>query len=156
MDGSRVGSVASLNRSNGGVPKLRVTEAQITRAGMEGDRQRNRKYHGGPDRAICLYSADLLDVLRAEGHAANPGVLGENVTVAGVDWRLLEPGIRLEIGPIRAEVTSYAMPCRNIAPVFVDRRSSRVSQLTHPGESRVYARVLREGVVRIGDPVVLL
>lgn len=153
---SRAGTVTSLNRSLGGVPKQPVAEARVTRVGMEGDRQRNLKYHGGPDRALCLYSADLLTALRGEGHAALPGTLGENVTIAGVDWRLLRPGVRLRIGPIGIEVTSFTMPCRNIAPVFADRRSGRVSELKHPGWSRVYARVLEEGLVRIGDAVVLL
>lgn len=153
---SRSGTVTSLNRSLGGVPKRPVAEARISRGGMEGDRQRNLEYHGGPERALCLYSADLLTALRGEGHATDPGTLGENVTIAGVDWRLLKPYARLRIGPIDIEVTSYAMPCRNIAPVFADRRSGRVSELKHPGWSRVYARVLEEGLVRIGDPVMLL
>lgn len=55
-----VGRVASLNRSDGGVPKLYVSEARITRSGMEGDRQRNLKHHGGPDRALCIYSEELI------------------------------------------------------------------------------------------------
>ncbi|MDF2775791.1 MAG: hypothetical protein K0S86_5292 [Geminicoccaceae bacterium] len=156
MSSSRTGTVTSLNRSLGGVPKRPVAEARITRGGMEGDRQRNLKYHGGPDRALCLYSADLLTALRREGHSAEPGTLGENVTITGLDWRLLRPGAHLRIGPIGVEVTSFTMPCRNIAPVFADRRSGRVSELKHPGWSRVYARVLDAGVVRIGDPVVLL
>lgn len=155
MSSSRTGIVTSLNRSLGGVPKLPVTEARVTPGGLEGDRQRNLRYHGGPDRALCLYSADLLEALRSEGHAAEPGALGENVTIAGIDWRFLAPGTRLRVGPVGIEVTSYTMPCRNIARVFADRRSGRVSEHRHPGWSRVYARVLEEGVVRIGDPVKL-
>lgn len=155
MSSSRTGVIVSLNRSSGGVPKLAVAEARITRSGMEGDRQRNLKHHGGPDRALCLYSADLIESLRAEGHEIGPGSLGENVTIGGVDWRLLEPGVQADLGEVRVEITSYAMPCRNIAPVFVGGRSGRVSQRTHPGESRVYARVLREGVLRVTDPVVV-
>ena len=156
MSSNENGTVLSLNRSDGGVPKRPVTEAWIGRGGMDGDRQRNLKHHGGPDRALCLYSADLLAALRGEGHAAEPGALGENVTIAGVDWRLLAPGARLSIGPVGVALTAYAMPCRNIASVFADRRSGRVSELTHPGWSRVYARVLVEGVVRVGDLVELL
>jgi len=155
VSSSRTGVIVSLNRSNGGVPKLAVAEARVARDGLEGDRQRNLKHHGGPDRALCLYSADLIESLRLEGHAVEPGALGENVTIGGLDWRLLEPGCQVDVGEIAIEVTSYAMPCRNIAPAFADGRSARVSQRTHPCESRVYARVLREDVVRVGDPVVV-
>ena len=155
MSSSRTGVIVSLNRSSGGVPKRAVSEARVTRGGMEGDRQRNLKHHGGPERALCLYSADLIASLRVEGHVIEPGSLGENVTIAGLDWRLLEPGVRADLGDVLVEITSYAMPCRNIAPVFADGRSGRVSQRTHPGESRVYARVLREGTLRVADRVVV-
>ena len=152
----RTGIVTSLNVSNGGVPKLAVARARVTAAGMEGDHQRNLKHHGGPDRALCLFSADLVADLQTEGHAVAPGTLGENVTIAGLDWRLLQPGIRLDIGEIGVELTSFATPCRNIAPAFADGRPGRISPKTHPGESRVYARVVREGVLSVGDPVVVL
>ena len=155
MTGAR-GSVVSLNRSLGGVPKHPVAEARVTRSGLEGDRQRNRRLHGGPDRALCLYSAELIAALRAEGHPIEPGSVGENVTIAGLDWRLLVPGARLAIGDTEVELTSYTMPCKTIRHAFRDGRSNRISQLAHPGESRVYARVLREAVVRIGDPVEVL
>ena len=153
---SRTGVVTSLNVSNGGVPKLAIARARVSRSGMEGDRQRNRKLHGGPDRALCLYSADLIAKLSTEGHAIEPGMLGENVTIASVDWQLLQPGVRLDIGEIVIELTSFTTPCRHIAGAFADGRSDRISPKTHPGESRVYARVLREGVVSVGDPVVVV
>lgn len=152
---NRTGAVVSLNVSNGGVPKRAVARARVTVAGMEGDRQRDIRHHGGPDRALCLFSADLIAVLRTEGHPIEPGMVGENVTISGLDWWLLEPGVRLEIGEVGVELTSYAMPCRNITAAFADGRSVRISQKLHPGESRVYARVLREGVVAVGDPVVV-
>src|SRR5687767_2906146 len=52
------GRVVSIHRSDGGVPKLAIPAARITAAGIEGDRQRNLKHHGGPDRALCLYSLE--------------------------------------------------------------------------------------------------
>jgi MOSC domain-containing protein YiiM len=123
---------------------------------MEGDRQRNLKHHGGPDRSLCLYSADLIERLQGEGHPIVAGSTGENVTVSGVDWRLLQPGVIVAIGEIEVEVTSFAQPCRNIGGSFRLRRSSRVSPVKHPGEARVYARVRREGMVAVGDPVVVM
>jgi MOSC domain-containing protein YiiM len=55
-----------------------------------------------------------------------------------------------------AEVTRYTSPCGNITPFFTGGDYSRVSQKRHPGDSRVYARVLTEGSIRAGDPVRLL
>jgi MOSC domain-containing protein YiiM len=145
--------IASLNVSDGGVPKLRVHSADVTVGGMAGDWQRNRKHHGGPDRALCLYSLEHVEQLRAEGHEIGPGTLGENVTVAGLDWSLVAPGTRLRLGGVLVEITSYTVPCRTIAHAFRDRRPTRVGQKARPGWSRVYARVLLPGVVTVGDPV---
>ena len=150
------GRVASLNVSDGGVPKRAVESAEVTRDGMRGDRQRNLKYHGGRERALCLWSLERIEALRGEGHPVSPGSTGENVTVAGVEWAAFAPGVRLRIGPVLAEVTDYTRPCRTIARSFLGGRSGRVSQKTHPGWSRVYARVLEEGRVAVGDAVMVL
>ena len=48
-----------INVSDGGVPKRPVLEARVTKTGVEGDRQRNLNVHGGPDRAVCLFSHEL-------------------------------------------------------------------------------------------------
>ena len=147
------GRVTGLQRSNGGVPKLPVESAAVGVQGMEGDRQRNRRFHGGPDRALCLYSQERIDALAAEGHPIVPGAVGENVTIAGLPWEHLRPGARLAIGDVDVEVTSYTAPCDNIAEAFLDGRFVRISQRVNPGWSRVYVRVLREGRIQVGDTV---
>jgi MOSC domain-containing protein YiiM len=152
---TREGQVTGLQRSAGGVPKLPVERAIVRATGMEGDRQRDRRFHGGPDRALCLYSQDLLDALLAEGHPVSPGALGENVTIFGLPWDEVRPGARLRIGEVEVEVTAFTAPCRKIAGGFVDGGFTRVGQKVNPGWSRVYVRVLSEGVIAVGDTVVL-
>jgi MOSC domain-containing protein YiiM len=147
------GSIVSLNRSPGGVPKLPVPRARVTRDGMEGDRQRNRKHHGGPERALCLLGEEVIASLRAEGHPIDVGTTGENVTVRGIPWDRVVPGVRLALGEVIVEVTDYAYPCRNIRGSFEDERFARISPKVHPEASRVYARVLREGELAVGDEV---
>jgi len=62
-----------INVSDGGVPKHPVLEAVIATTGVAGDRQENLKFHGGPDRALCLYSQELIERLQDEGHAIEAG-----------------------------------------------------------------------------------
>ena len=150
------GTVAFVNVSNGGLPKTARASAWIDVHGVEGDRQRNRVFHGGPDRAVCLYSLDLIEALRAEGHPIVPGAIGENLTLTGIDWEAMVPGARLQAGGAELELTSYTVPCRHIRAAFVDERFVRVSQKVHPGWSRLYARVLAPGNVAPGDAVTLL
>jgi MOSC domain-containing protein YiiM len=144
------GALHSINTSAGGVPKLAQPDAVITLQGVRGDRQRNP---GGPERAVCLYSLELIRALQAEGHPVGIGSMGENLTLSGTDWAAMVPGAVLEIGAAEIELTEYTDPCRSIAGSFSDGRFSRVAQKKHPGWSRLYARVLREGAVRVGDRV---
>lgn len=147
------GRVESINRSDGGVPKRPVAECEIRVTGLLGDRQRDLRYHGGPDRAVCLYSAERIAALREEGHSIEAGSIGENLTVSGLDWSALGPGVRLRVGPALLEVTKYASPCSNITEWFLEGDITRVSQKVRPGWSRVYARVLTPGRVEVGDAV---
>lgn len=148
--------VHQVSLSDGGVPKHAVPSAQVTVEGLTGDRQRNRKFHGGPGRAVCLFSLEVIEALRAEGHSIGPGSAGENLTLTGLEWSRLKPGHRLSIGDgLQLEIMSYTAPCRWNAQWFVDGDYGRMSQETHPGWSRLYARVLVEGTVRPGDRVML-
>jgi MOSC domain-containing protein YiiM len=139
--------VVSVNVSSGGVPKLPVERARVSPTGVEGDRQRLLQYHGGPQRAVSIYSLDLIEALRNEGHPIGVGTVGENLTVAGLDWSLMVPGTRLRIGEADVEITAYAAPCRTIAGSFVGRRMGRISEAKHPGWSRVYGRVNTAGAI---------
>ena len=151
------GRIFQLNVSNGGVPKLAVREAVLTSGGLEGDRQRDLRYHGGPQRALCLFALERLLELQAEGHPIFPGSVGENLTVVGLDWSGLAPGARLALGQeALVEITSYTSPCKKIAGSFAGGGFKRISQKVHPGDSRLYARVLRPGRLAVGQSVKLL
>ena len=151
------GRIFQLNASPGGVPKLALREAAVTSMGLAGDEHNFPDIHGGPDRALCLFSLDRILELQAEGHPIFPGAVGENVTIAGLDWNEVVPGRRLELGKeVLVEITSYTSPCNSIPDSFVEGEYQRISQKRHPGYSRVYARVLREGKLNVGDLVELL
>jgi MOSC domain-containing protein YiiM len=151
------GRIVQISVSPGGVPKTAVAAARVTTLGLEGDKQRDREHHGGPERAVCLYAMEAIDKLRAEGHAIVPGAIGENGTVQGLEWAAVIPGSHLRLGDsVVLQVTRFTSPCMNIMPVFKGGDFSRVSEKRHPGWSRVYARVLATGSIRPGDPVRLL
>lgn len=151
---SSVGHLESIQVSNGGVPKLRVVHpVRIGANGLDGDRQRDLRYHGGPDRAVCLLALEIIDALRALGHPIDRGTTGENLTVSGLDWSLVQTGARLAIGDVVIEITKPAHPCKNLVGSFSDGDFSRLSAKLHPGRTRMYARVIRPGLVQAGDPV---
>ena len=151
------GVILQISASNGGVPKHSIERGIVWEEGLQGDRQADLRAHGGPMRALCLYSFEVIERLRAEGHPIGPGTTGENVTVGALDWSLVVPGAQMRLGrEVLIEITAYAAPCWKTARSFSDGDSDRMSQADHPGESRVYARVLRGGEIRAGDPVELI
>jgi MOSC domain-containing protein YiiM len=150
------GRIASLNVSAGGVPKLPVSEARLGVTGLAGDRQRNKRIHGGPMRALCLYSLERIVALQGEGHPIAPGSAGENVTLEEIEWTLIVPSVRLALGDAEIEITAFTEPCRVIRHSFNREDSRRIGQDVHPGWSRVYARVLVEGTLRVGDDARIL
>lgn len=148
--------IVQINVSAGGVPKLPIGRVMVDELGIAGDQHRNLKHHGGPARALCLYASEIIEALRAEGHPIVAGGAGENLTTRGLDWSRLARGRKLAIGEVLAELTDWATPCRNIAGCFERGAFRRTSHELHPGWSRAYARVLRGGVITVGDPLALL
>ena len=145
--------IFQLSRSPGGVPKLAVREAHAAALGLQGDGHAHPKGHGGPERALCLYSLEAILALQAEGHPIFPGSTGENVTIVGLPWAQLAAGTRLRLGgEVVVELTRIASPCKQIAESFADRDGKR---LADPARGRWYARVLVEGNLRVGDDVTL-
>ena len=111
LDNHRIGTLVSINVSRGGVPKRRVNGANVSLLGLEGDGQDDIKHHGGPERAVCVYSLERIHSLQVEGHPIDVGTVGENVTVEGIDWDLVVPGTRLRLGnEVLLEIVSFTDP----------------------------------------------
>ena len=149
--------IFQINIYQGGVPKLPYPEAEVTFVGIKGGKHNNLEVHGGPLRALCLYSLERIITLQEEGHPIYPGATGENVVLMGINWDKIEPGCRLKLGnTVEIEVTTYTEPCPKIKKAFSEGKISRMAQKNYPGWSRVYAKVLCEGPITIGDKVELI
>lgn len=152
MQTAAEGRIVQVSLSRGGAPKLPVDVARVTSEGIVGDLHVDTQNHGGPLRALCLFTLEEIERLAGVGHPIFPGAAGENVTLSGIALESLTPGTRLALGDaVLIEVTQYTTPCKGIAEAFSDKDFTRISQKLHPGESRVYAKVLQAGELRAGD-----
>ena len=154
-----IGRVVQVNVSAGGVPKRPVDGAWVGRLGLDGDGHHEPEpVHGGELQAVCLYAAEAIARVAADGHEAFPGAFGENLTVEGIEVGRLAPGTRLAVGSggLVLEITKHAAPCQTIAGHFVDRAIARISPKVHPEDARQYARVVVEGPVARDDRVEVL
>jgi len=153
----QTGTLVQLNSSQGGVPKKSIEGAYVGWKGVEGDRQATRKHHGRPFQALSLWSAEVMEVLRTEGHQVVPGSAGENITVSGINWSDVRPGTRVRIGEVLCDISSYAVPCKQLSDLFINRDFNRIHHdrdLEHQTAScRVYATVIERGNIATGDPI---
>ena len=158
-DGPSTGLLLAVNTSPGGVPKRPIGRGHVGFRGVHGDRHSAPEpIHGTPAQAVCLNAFEAIERIRADGHQAFPGAYGENLTLAGIDWKGLRHGDRMRIGergPL-LELTDYSTPCATQAQWFLEGRTGRISARKHPEDSRWYARVVEEGDVAPGDLVRLI
>ncbi len=155
------GRIVQLNRKpregrSRGLPKRPVAELSITADGVEGDfnRWRTEEAAGDPDQAVLLLSEEILADLRAEGWPVQPGDLGENLTVAGLEAGALQPGVRVRLGQVVLEVSKACDPCiilYGLPFVGVERGPAFTRALA--GRRGWFARVLHGGTVRLELPV---
>jgi len=160
------GFVKQVSRSPGGLPKLPVAgPVMLNPEGIERDWQRNRKYHGGPDKAVLMVSAEVLDRLASLGYPVYPGAIGENLTVSGLDAANWRSGQRYRIGSDAVvELTTLRTPCDNLLPYGQTLHREIYDARCHAGNPDTprwagggfYARVIRGGLVAAGSPVELL
>ena len=143
-------SVIQINISRGGMPKLPVESARITRLGVAGDSSRNRKYHGGPNRAVCLFSIEQYDWLRSLGIDLANGSLGENFTTEGLDLQSISVGDRVRAGGCEIEITKVRTPCSNLK-----QWHPKLQQIIE-GNSGWMAKVIEEGQVHPGDRLMVI
>jgi MOSC domain-containing protein YiiM len=142
------GTILAVCVGPGGIPKHCVAEARATPDGLVGDKQRYR-IHGGPNRALCLFSIEDYRSLRRDGvPCEQPGTFGENVLVQGLDFARLLPGDKLALGEeVAIELFDVREPCGTLKSV--DARFPNLML----GRSGFVCRVLREGVLRPGQAV---
>lgn len=149
------GRLVRINVSDGGVPKTSVERAVLTAEGVEGDRQNDRRHHGRPFQAVCLWSAEVIDEFAEAGHPIAAGSAGENLTLRGIDWATLRPGALIHVGSAAIELSFPATPCRHQAQWFSDGDFSRISHDANPQSTRWYGWVREPGELHTGDAVTL-
>ena len=119
--------------------------------GIATDTQVDRKNHGGPDKALYVYSLENLNFwARSRGDAPYPpGHLGENLTVEGLDDGDIMIGDVFDIGTARLEVTQPRVPCFKLGLRMDD--PGFVAEFLYSGRTGFYCRVLQTGQISVGD-----
>jgi MOSC domain-containing protein YiiM len=127
---------------------------RLGRSGFEGDGVGDRRHHGGPDKAVCLYSTEHYpyweEVL---GIKLPPAAFGENISVSGLREEDVCIGDVFLLGTSVVQVSQPRQPCGTLAARY--GRSDMAKLVVDSGRTGFYLRVLEEGLVEKGSPFVL-
>lgn len=125
----------------------------ISRLGLAGDLQVNKRHHGGPEMAVHLYPLAHHTFWREQlgDHPllADPGAFGSNVAVDDLDETKVRLGERFRLGTAVLEITQPRMPCATIEGRF--QRQGMFAAILETGRCGWHYRVIEEGEARAGD-----
>ena len=123
---------------------------------VEGDRQADPRVHGGPEMAVLCYSADHYPRWREELGIPEmgPGGFAENLTITGQDELTVCIGDVYRVGTATVQVSQPRGPCYKIS--YRWKRPDLLRRCESNGRHGWYLRVLEEGAVQAGQPVVLV
>ena len=142
-----------------GLPKMPATQVQIDIAELTGDynRYRQKKKNNAPNMAVLIISTDVFGELNKEGWPVKPGDLGENLTIANIDYGTICPGQKYSIGEVEIEISYICDPCVNLnaLPYVGEKRISEFMK-TIMNRRGWYANVLKEGSISVGDLFILI
>ena len=138
-----------------GGAKMPVPRAMLRFDGFEGDGQADRRNHGGPDKAVCVYSSvHYPHWQRMLGRRLDSGAFSENLTVSGMREARVCVGDVFRAGEAVVQVSTPRTPCDKVAGKNGEKQLSK--WISGSGYTGFYMRVLEEGLVKTGDAFELM
>jgi len=105
----------------------------------------------GSHRQVSLLALESINKMRDLGFDIGPGDFAENLTTQGIELFRLPLGTRLEVGEeVSLEISQIGKKCHSGCAIF-----RQIGKCVMPKEG-IFARVIREGLVRPGDEIKVL
>jgi MOSC domain-containing protein YiiM len=121
--------------------------------GLDGDQVGNTRVHGGPEKAIYAYPLSGYTAWRAEfpdlAGRFEPGAMGENLVVDGLDETSLCLGDVIRCGTATLQIAQIREPCSTFAAAMGTTRV--VKAMVRSGRCGWYFRVLEAGTITAGN-----
>lgn len=125
--------------------------------GLRGDEQADRRFHGGPEKALHHYARDhypgWLAELGERAVLAAPGAFGENISTSGLTEADVCVGDVFRAGTALIQVSQARQPCWKLDHRFGQR--GMAARVQASGRTGWYYRVLQEGWLCAGDTLAL-
>ncbi|KPD00693.1 6-N-hydroxylaminopurine resistance protein [Geobacillus sp. BCO2] len=127
----------------------------VGKLNLAGDGQADLAHHGGEDKAICAYPSEHFAYWEERyGRPFTAGAFGENWTLLGLTEDDVCLGDMYAAGTALVQVSQPRQPCSKLA--FKHQLPDLPKAVCQTGKSGFYFRVLQEGVVEPGAPLILM
>ena len=159
IEGLFIGDIATLEPGGDrtGIYKNHVPTVEIQREGMVGDHQADRRFHGGPDKAVHQFSQRSYQIIKEDfPELANqlvPGTMGENLSAPDMDDENVMIGDIYRVGAALLQVSEPRRPCWKINAKFAEESLSKFVESN--AITGWYYRVLESGRASVGEEIVL-
>jgi MOSC domain-containing protein YiiM len=126
---------------------------ELSVSGIAGDEQADNLHHGGPDKAVCVYSHVHYPHWEQVLNRRLPfGAFGENFTIGSWTEADVCIGDVFRVGTAVVQISQPRVPCWKLAMKWgLDELPLLV---TESGATGYYYRVLEPGIVSAGDVIV--
>ncbi|MBT2689332.1 MOSC domain-containing protein [Bacillus sp. ISL-47] len=129
-----------------GIGKGKTADAFLTKEGFIGDGVANIDFHGGPDRAVCLYPYEHYQMWEKEFKKVfNLPSFGENICVSNMLEKDVFIGDVYSLGEAMVQITQGRIPCSTISKYNGEDRL--LGRIVETGYTGYFFRVLEEGRV---------
>ncbi|MFS0605573.1 MOSC domain-containing protein [Peribacillus frigoritolerans] len=143
------------NKELTAIGKSFVQAAELKKSGFVDDDVANHKFHGGPERAVCLYPFEHYSYWEEmfQKKLILPA-FGENITATGMVEEQVCIGDIYKIGDTIVQVTQGRVPCATISKYNQERQFlKKVVETTLTG---YFFRVLEEGTIMFDSEINLV
>ena len=138
----RILSIAKSSKK--GTRKTQVDSADLrVDHGVVGD-----AHAGMWERQVSFLAGERIDECKARGLNVTFGDFAENIATEGIDWKRVPPASRFRLGDQAVvEITRIGKECHKKCAIYY-----QAGDCIMPREG-VFARVLKGGRIRCGDPI---
>ncbi|MCK9150718.1 MOSC domain-containing protein [Methanobacterium alcaliphilum] len=99
-------------------------------------------------RQVSLLAQESIDKIQKNGFNVKKGDFAENITTSGIDLKSLKIGTVLSVGEkVQIKVTQIGKECHSPCAIY-----HQMGHCVMPSEG-IFAIVLREGLVKVGDEI---
>lgn len=138
-----------------GIGKSTVQAFEVERTGIIGDEVANHKFHGGPDRVVCLYPFEHYAYWEEEFQKKLIlPAFGENLTATGMTEEQVCIGDIYKIGDTILQITQGRVPCVTISNYNEEKQF--LKKVIETNLTGYFFRVLEEGTIMFDSEITLL